>query len=52
MLRRDQFYASGWQPALRMAGLAEARFVFHACRRWCASTLLAISASRALRGGT
>jgi integrase len=41
MLRRDQFYASGWRPALKKAGLAEDRFVFHACRHWCASTLLA-----------
>jgi hypothetical protein len=38
---RDQFYASGWRPALRGAGLAEDRFKFHACRHWCASTLLA-----------
>jgi integrase len=41
MLRRDQFYASAWRPALRAAGLAEDRFKFHACRHWCASTLLA-----------
>jgi integrase len=41
MLRRDQFYSSGWRPALKKAGLAEDRFVFHACRHWCASTLLA-----------
>jgi hypothetical protein len=41
MLRRDQFYASGWRPALKKAGLAEGRFVVHACRHWCASTLLA-----------
>ncbi|MFW6087159.1 MAG: tyrosine-type recombinase/integrase [Myxococcota bacterium] len=40
-MRRDQFYASAWRPALRGAGLAEGRFVFHACRHWCASTLLA-----------
>ena len=26
---------------LRAAGLAEDRFKFHACRHWCASTLLA-----------
>jgi integrase len=44
MLRRDQFYASGWRPALKGAGLGEDRFVFHACRHWCASTLLAESA--------
>lgn len=44
MLRRDQFYASGWRPALKCAGLAEDRFVFHARRHWCASTLLAESA--------
>jgi integrase len=41
MLRRDQFYSSGWKPALVAAGLAGDRFVFHACRHWCASTLLA-----------
>ncbi len=53
MLRRDQFYSSAWRPALAAAGLVdeveledgsielEYRFVFHACRHWCASTLLA-----------
>jgi len=41
MLRRDQFYSSAWRPALRAAGLADDRFKFHACRHWCASTLLA-----------
>ena len=41
MLRRDQFYDSGWKPALKAAGFATDRFVFHACRHWCASTLLA-----------
>jgi hypothetical protein len=41
MLRRDQFYSSAWRPALRAAGLAEDSFMFHACRDWCASTLLA-----------
>jgi hypothetical protein len=41
MLRRDQFYSSGWKPALTAAGLAADRFVFHACRHWYASTLLA-----------
>lgn len=41
MLRRDQFYDSGWKPALRAAGLPADRFKFHACRHWCASTLLA-----------
>jgi integrase len=41
MLRRDQFYASGWRPALEVARLAEDRYKFHACRHWCASTLLA-----------
>ena len=41
MLRRDQFYSSGTKPALTAAGLAKDRFVFHACRHWCASTLLA-----------
>lgn len=41
MLRQDQFYDSGWKPALEMVGLPIDRFVFHACRHWCASTLLA-----------
>lgn len=53
MLRRDQWYASAWRPALRAAGLVDRvelddgstelryRFVFHAARHWCASTLLA-----------
>lgn len=41
MLRRDQFYAGAWKPALRGAGLPVDRFKFHACRHWCASTLLA-----------
>jgi integrase len=41
MLRRDRWYVSAWRPALKAAGLAEDRFVFHACRHWCASTLLA-----------
>ena len=41
MLRRDQFCDSGWKLAVKGAGLATDRFVFHACRHWCASTLLA-----------
>jgi len=41
MLPRDQFCASAWRLALKAAGLAEDRFRFHACRHWCASTLLA-----------
>src|SRR6185312_6990013 len=41
MLRRDQFYASAWRPALKAAGLAEDRFVFHSLRHFCASSLLA-----------
>jgi integrase len=41
MLRRDQFYASAWHPALVGAGLAKDRFVFHSLRHFCASTLLA-----------
>lgn len=40
-LRRDQFYDSAWKPALRAAGLAPDRFVFHALCHGCASTLLA-----------
>lgn len=41
MLRRDQFYAAAWKPALRRAGLPADRFTFHALRHFCASTLLA-----------
>jgi integrase len=37
---RDQFYDSGWRPALRRAGLPD-RFTFHALRHFCASSLLA-----------
>lgn len=33
VLRRDQFYVSAWQPALKAAGLAEDRFKFHALRQ-------------------
>ncbi|GIU89851.1 MAG: hypothetical protein KatS3mg010_0950 [Acidimicrobiia bacterium] len=40
-MRRDQFYASAWRPALRGAGLAENRFVFHALRHFAASSMLA-----------
>lgn len=40
-LRRDQFYDSAWRPALKGAGLAEDRFVFHSLRHFCASSLLA-----------
>jgi integrase len=45
MMRRDQFYASAWRPALRGAGLIGDRFKFHALRHFCASTLLAEGAS-------
>lgn len=41
MMRRDQFYDSAWRPALRGAGLAGDRFVFHSLRHFCASSLLA-----------
>jgi integrase len=40
-LRRDQFYASAWRPALNAAGLASNRYVFHALRHFCASSMLA-----------
>ena len=40
-LRRDQFYTSAWRPALKAAGLAEDRYVFHSLRHFCASSLLA-----------
>lgn len=40
-LRRDQFYASAWRPALAGAGLPSDRFVFHSLRHFCASSMLA-----------
>lgn len=40
-LRRDQFYASAWRPALVGAGLAEDRYVFHSLRHFAASAMLA-----------
>ncbi len=40
-IRRDQFYASAWRPALVGAGLAKDRYKFHSLRHFCASTLLA-----------
>jgi integrase len=40
-LRRDQFYAAAWRPALTGAGLEPDRFTFHALRHFAASTLLA-----------
>ncbi len=51
MLRRDQFYDSAWKPALRGAGLAEDRFVFHSLRHFCASMLLAEGAPLAAVAG-
>jgi integrase len=50
-LRRDQFYASAWRPALLGAGLADDRFNFHALRHFCASTLLAEGAPLAAVAG-
>lgn len=41
MMRRDQFYASAWWPALAGAGLERDRFKFHSLRHFCASMLLA-----------
>lgn len=49
-IRRDQFYASAWKPALKGAGL-EGRFTFHALRHFCASTLLAEGAPLAAVAG-
>jgi integrase len=40
-MRRDQFYASAWRPALTAAGLAGDRFKFHALRHFAASSMLA-----------
>jgi integrase len=50
-MRRDQFYASAWRPALEAAGLPEDRFTFHALRHFCASTLLAEGAPLAAVAG-
>jgi integrase len=44
MMRRDQFYASAWRPALVGAGLDADRFVFHSLRHFCASSMLAAGA--------
>ena len=41
MMRRDQFYASAWKPALVGADLPPDRFRFHALRHFCASNVLA-----------
>lgn len=49
-IRRDQFYNSAWQPALKAAGL-EDRFKFHSLRHFCASTLLAEGAPLAAVAG-
>ncbi len=51
MMRRDQFYASAWHPALVGAGLGADRFVFHSLRHFCASTLLAEGAPLAAVAG-
>jgi integrase len=40
-MRRDEFYASAWQPALVGAGLDAHRYVFHALRHFAASSMLA-----------
>jgi integrase len=51
LMRRDEFYSSAWKPALRGAGLADDRFVFHSLRHFCASTLLAEGAPLSAVGG-
>ena len=50
-MRRDQFYDSAWRPALAGADLATDRFVFHALRHFCASSLLAEGAPLAAVAG-
>jgi integrase len=40
-LRRYYVYDQAWKPALRAAGLAEDRFVFHSLRHFAASSMLA-----------
>jgi integrase len=44
LLRREQYYAAAWVPALKAAGLA-GRFTPHSLRHFCASTLLAEGAA-------
>ena len=51
MMRRDQFYASAWYPALENAGLPKSRFTFHSLRHFCASSLLAEGAPLAAVAG-
>jgi integrase len=51
MMRRDQFYASAWHPALEAAGLDKKRFTFHALRHFAASNLLAEGAPLAAVAG-
>ncbi len=51
LMRRDQFYASAWRPALVGAGLEPDRFKFHALRHFSASTLLAEGAPLAAVAG-
>ena len=40
-MRRYYLYDQAWKPALRAAGLAEDRFVFHSLRHFAASSMLA-----------
>lgn len=51
IMRRDQFYASAWRPALHAAGLSSDRFTFHSLRHFCASSLLAEGAPLAAVAG-
>ena len=41
MLRRDDFYARAWRPALVAAGLDERRYKFHSARHYAVSSMLA-----------
>ena len=40
-MRRDEFYASAWRPALVAAGFDRRRYVFHSLHHFAASSMLA-----------
>ena len=44
-LRRDGWYTQAWRPALKGAGLAPGRYVFHATRHYAVSNMLAAGVS-------
>ena len=50
-MRRDQFYALAWRPALTRAGFTADRYVFHSLRHFCASSMLAENVNPAAVAG-